>query len=131
MKRLILTGSFIAVASLVSYGQSVMGSNQAAPAPRRSGAVHQAATPEATADKNVKLYQKQLGLTADQSKRVYDLELLYAKQNQTIMENGGPTQAQANQMQMAKDQQIKSVLTADQSVKYESIKPKFSAAPGN
>ncbi len=130
MKRLILTGSFIAAASLVSFGQGVAPAGQSKPVASHSNAVRQAPTPESAAEKRAVIYKKQLGLNEDQYKRIYEIELHYAKEDQMARANGGMGQGQAMQMQMAKDQQIKSVLNAEQNTKYDATKPKTAAPAG-
>jgi hypothetical protein len=76
------------------------------------------------------MYEKQLGLSADQYKGIYEAELYYWKQEMGARANGGqPGPGQTMQNQMAKDQKFKNVLTADQYAKYSATAPKPSPTP--
>ena len=133
MKRLILTCSFLAAACVVSFGQSVMSSNpSSARATQKSSATHKEPSAEATAEKQTKVYQQQLGLTKDQYKAVYAAELEYQQQIERSIADFGsaPGPGQTSQMQMTKDMKIKSVLTAEQNTKYEAGKGS-TAAPAS
>lgn len=131
MKKLILTCSFITATCIISFGQTVEASRQNGNGAAQATA-RQSATPETIAARKARTYQKQLGLTEEQYKGIYNAELNYAQQYQMARANGGngPGPGQAMQMQMGKDQRFKSILTADQYAKYEAAKPKASTASG-
>ena len=71
------------------------------------------------------VYQKQLGLSDDQTKGVYSAELDYAKQTQSLRAAGAqPTDGAYQQAGMVRDQRIQNVLTPDQAMKFQSMKAK-------
>ena len=79
---------------------------------------------EHMAEKNTKMYEKQLGLNAEQTKKVHDMELANANQMMTMRAQGvQPGEGQMVQMRMGHDQQMKNILTPEQYTKYQSTRP--------
>jgi Spy/CpxP family protein refolding chaperone len=121
MKKMIITCALIAAASVMSYAQNA--ASATSPASANSASANQAMA-EHMAEKNTKMYEKQLGLSAEQTKKVHDLELANANQMMAIRSQGGqPGEGQMMQLRMGHDQQMKNILTPDQFTKYQSIKP--------
>lgn len=126
MKKMIITCAFVAIASTV-FAQATQPTNAAAP---NSNTSAQAPTAETIAGRRAKLYEKQLGLTPEQSKGVYEAELNFLKQDQQARANGGPGVGQAEQNQMTKDQHMRNVLTPEQYAKYLKMRnPAPAPAP--
>jgi protein CpxP len=123
MKKMIITCALIASASVMSYAQNA--ASQTAPA--SGNAANNQAMAAHMAEKNTKMYEKQLGLTAEQSKKVHDLELVNANQMMAMQSQGvQPGEGQMMQMRMGHDQQMKNILTPEQFTKYQATRP----APG-
>ena len=122
MKKLFITCALL-TATMISFAQNANKTgNMQAPAATGRGAKPSA---EQIAERRSKMYQKQLGLNEDQTKKVYEAELDYVRQELMIREHGGqPGVGQSTQMEMGKDQRFKAALTAEQYAKYESTRPK-------
>ena len=130
MKKLIITCALITSASRVSFAQSQQPANQAPSVGPSSTANRPMPTPEFMAQRRTTMYERQLNLTPEQSKSVYDVELNFVKQEQAVRANGGqPDMAQHQQMMMAKDEQFKKILTADQYTKYDALRPRPGVQP--
>jgi hypothetical protein len=131
MKKLIITCAMLTGCTMLSFAQSAtnsqsaitpQGQNHAAPMPGH-------AQPEQMAQRRSMVYQKQLALSDEQTKKVYNVELNYAKQNQAMRANGAqPGEGQVMQLGMARDQQLQQVMTPEQYTKYQSMQPKAGAA---
>ena len=123
MKKLIITCALLACASVVSFGQAAKMT-----APQGSSRMVAAPSPEAVAQRNAKVHERQLKLNPEQYKAVYDAELNYAKQDQQARAGGMvPGPGQSAQMTMAKDESIKKVLTSEQYAKYQAGKTTTAA----
>ena len=131
MKKLILNTVLFSCCAIAAVAQDVkskvgaapQGAMQAPPRPRRS-----MASPEMMAEKRSKMMQTQLGLNADQTKVAYQAELEFAQAYLASAANGSqPGEGQMNQMIITKNQKYKSVLTAEQYAKYETMMPKMPA----
>ena len=121
MKKMIITCALIASASVMSYAQNA--ASATSPASANSASANQAIA-EHMADKNTKMYEKQLGLTAEQSKKVHDVELANANQMMAMRAQGmQPGEGQMVQMRMGHDQQMKNILTPEQFTKYQATRP--------
>ena len=79
-------------------------------------------TPEERAQNQTHWMQKNLGITEDQNRKVYDIILKYARQaGQEKNEAPGREKRQEmQQTQNAKDAELKAVLTGDQYQKYQA-----------
>ncbi len=127
MKKLIVTCALLS-ATMLSFAQNAATTSQqkvntpdrtVAPAPINH------AQPEQVAQRRSMVYQKQLGLSDDQTKGVYSAELDYAKQTQSLRAAGAqPTDGAYQQAGMVRDQRIQNVLTPDQAMKFQSMKAK-------
>jgi Spy/CpxP family protein refolding chaperone len=115
MKKLILTCALIMSVSVVSFAQAQSNAGTT---------IQTKATAEELADRNTKAYEKQLSLTAEQSKAIHDVELSFIKQSQQMHAGGAtPSQGQLMQHQMSKDHKMKQILTADQYTTYQASAP--------
>ena len=95
----------ILTTSAIAYGQQ--------PMPPR--------TPEERADHQTKWMDKNLRLTQEQSKKVYDIMLYYAQQNDNAkgMRPGAEKKAEKQGIQRDKDTDLRSVLSGEQYDKYQ------------
>ncbi|GAB3921025.1 hypothetical protein [Larkinella terrae] len=87
-------------------------------------------TPEERAAKLTARMKEKLNLTADQETPVAEINLKYARQNQSLMETGGRNLRTARQVQSSmkeKDKELKKVLTADQYKQYQTVKEEMKA----
>ncbi len=82
-------------------------------------------TPEERASMLTDKMKKDLNLTDDQYKSVYDINLKYAKQNEEAFKNAQSKDEKIKIIKAseeAKDQELKGVLTDDQYTKYQLMK---------
>ena len=79
-------------------------------------------TPEEKAQNNTRWMQKNIALTEEQSKKVYDIILRYVKQADDARSGApGPERRQEMQgIEAAKDNELRGVLTGDQFQKYQA-----------
>ena len=79
-------------------------------------------TPEEKAQNNTRWMQKNIALTEEQSKKVYDIILRYVKQADDARSSApGPERRQEMQgIEAAKDNELRGVLTGDQFQKYQA-----------
>jgi hypothetical protein len=118
MKKLIITCLLISAASVVSFAQNTQTT--------QNNVSRQGPTTEQAAEQRARIYEKQLGLTPEQYKGVYEAELMYIRQDQSMRTNGNkPTDGMQQQNLMGRDQRFKSVMTADQYSRYS----KMNSAP--
>lgn len=117
MKKLIVTCALISLGSIASFAQSKSSTTST-----HTSTV----TIEQAAEQSAKKYQKDLGLTAEQYKGVYEAQLEFNRQDKEARAYGGPGEGQAMQMQMFLDQRFQSVMTPVQFEKYTKSK---SSAP--
>ncbi len=126
MKKMIITCALVASASVMSYAQHAA----SASAPASANAANNQVMAQHMAEKNTKMYEKQLGLNAEQYKKVYDVQLNMSNQMMALRSAGAqPGEGQVMQMHMYQDQQMKTILTADQYKKYESTRPVAPTRP--
>lgn len=123
MKKMIITCALIASASVMSYAQDAAPKSPMAPAHNAQMSAEQ------IADRQTKMYEKQLGLSKEQVQKVHDIQLQFATQRLSMQKAGvQPGSGQAMQMGMAEDQQMKNVLTSEQFTKYSASRPKMNPA---
>ncbi len=121
MKKLIITCMLLTGASMASFAQNNAQVNP--PAPSATG-VDQMAHHRASMD--VQMY----GLTPDQSKTAYDIELEFMNaMNKFKVEGKQPSQGQMSNLQTRRDQKMKALMTPDQYKKFEAMKGKEANAP--
>ncbi len=78
-------------------------------------------SPEERAQRQTMWMQKNLGLTEDQNKKVYDIMLYHAQQadNDKSMPPTPDTKAEKKQLKRDTDAELRAVLTGDQYQKYQ------------
>lgn len=113
--------------SMVSFAQSAQTTMSmqapAANAPQQQSASQGGA--EKVAADRAKVHQKNLKLSQEQYKAVYEAELDYARQEQATRAAGAvPGPGQSMQMDMGRDNRFKNAMTAEQYAKYQASKPK-------
>ena len=131
MKKLMLTCSLIAAASVISFAQTTQQSTHpgAVATTQNKMAPHEQSI-EVIAEKRTKADQKQFGLSDAQYKDIYEVELDYAKHEQQAKANNvAPGSGQYMQMEIIKDARFKNTLNADQYAKYQATKPKTANRP--
>ncbi|RRB06647.1 hypothetical protein [Larkinella rosea] len=87
-------------------------------------------TPEERAASLTTKMKEKLNLTADQEVPVAEINLKYARQNQSLLETGGRNMRTARQVQNSlkeKDRELKNVLNADQYKQYQVLKEEMKA----
>jgi hypothetical protein len=123
MKKLLITSALLGFASLVSYGQAtapaqttttMQAGAQAAP-PR------QMPTPEQMAERRAKGEEKQLGLSPEQYKSVYEADLEAAKKMVELRSSGKAQPADFQAINAAKEEKLSKILTADQMTKFKAM----------
>lgn len=121
MKKLIITCALVSLGTVVSYAQS---KSSAQPTVTTATTASRAKAPsnEQIAEQRARKYQKDLGLTAEQYKGVYEAQLEFVRQDKEARAYGGPGEGQAMQMQMFLDQKFQSVMTPEQYEKYTKSK---------
>lgn len=141
MKKLITTCALLTSVSMISFAQSKQAGTTmsmqaepgkaavakqkavAAPAPVARPAAHKGDASDLKADKTAKAYQKEYNLTNEQTQRVYESERNFNMQEEDMKRNNVPTNAGPYvQMNMQRDQTMKSVLSDVQFAKYEAKK---------
>ena len=101
-------GLSAAFAQNVKQAESVKSTRTSSPAQPRVG---EKITPEAAAQRRTDRLDKELSLSAEQKKKVYDLFLQESKENQgRLVQN------------QELDEQLKSIFTEEQKQKYETLK---------
>ncbi len=120
MKKLIITCALVSLGSVVSFAQSQSSSQPASATTTASRA--KAPSNEQIAEQRARKYQKDLGLSAEQYKGVYEAQLEFIRQDKEARAYGGPGEGQAMQMQMFLDQRFQSVMTPEQFEKYTKSK---------
>ena len=87
-------------------------------------------TPEERASKLTAKMKEKLNLSGDQESSVAEINLKYAKQNQSLVETGGRNLRTARQVQSVmkqKDAELKKVLNNDQYQQYQAIKEEMKS----
>ena len=131
MKKLIITCALVTSASMVSFAQANQTTQTTTSQAASNASAQNMPSPEQMAERHAKAYEQQLKLTPEQYKGVYQAELDFTKQHQQMRANGGqPGSGQVMQMNMAKDQKFKQILTAEQYAKYDATRPKMAAPKG-
>jgi len=78
-------------------------------------------TPEQKAENQTRWMQKNLGLTQDQNKKVYDIILYYAQQADNANASAGQAKkAEKLEVKRDKDTELRAVLTGEQYQKYQA-----------
>lgn len=132
MKKLIITCALLSATSLASFAQNQTTTTMSMQAPQDAKSQAPGMAPanprmppvEMMADRRSKMYEKQLSLTADQTKSIYQAELAFWKEDFSSRANGAqPGPGQTAQNQMGKDMKFKQILTPEQYAKYEATRP--------
>ena len=130
MKKLIMTCVLLTSASLVSFAQTAAPAQTTATMQAPGGAPHQMPTPEERAQRHAQGVQKQLNLTADQYKVVYEAELEMNKKVEELRKSTPqPSRDQFMAISATKDEKIKKVLTPEQLQKYQLMTNRQHPAP--
>src|ERR1700733_1938255 len=108
MKKLIIACMLITGASTASFAQNGTPSTGPGPAPSAASQVNVEQQAHRRAGMDVKLY----GLTDDQAKSAYDIELEFmSAMNKYRTEGKQPNQGQMGNIQTRRDQKMKAILT--------------------
>ena len=130
MKKFILMLSL----SVLGAGVASANTNSVVSVIQQGGGQGQQGTPEERADRQVKMMNEMLTLTADQSTKVRGILLEQSKEMAVIREkNQGNRDAMMEAMRPLREKytaQIKAVLTAEQFTKYEANAAQFRGGRG-
>ena len=102
-----------------AFAVSVLFSSSAAWA---QGQQWQKKTPEERAQNQTGWMQKNLALTQEQGQKVYDINLYYAREADSVMNapKGRERKAQRQEIERDKEGELKTILTADQYQRYQA-----------
>lgn len=126
MKKLIITCMLLTGASMASFAQDNTPSKGPAQPPHATSQINTEQMAHRRANMDAKMY----GLTEEQAKSAYDIEMEF----QTAMdryraEGKTPSQGQLGNIQTRRDEKMKALLNADQYKKYEMMKGKQGTSP--
>ena len=129
MKKLILAGAILAVASTSAFAQAAKPS-AAQPSPVAKQAdqptqISQEQRQQKSAENQAKTFEKQYGLSADQYKGVYAACLEFVKNIESSRKSGKQmTREGFMELLAARDAKFKTVMTKEQYAKYEAATAK-------
>lgn len=114
MKKILFAAGITIIGLSAAFAQDIKQTapvQSAQPATQRMREGQRSISPEGAAQRRTERLEQQLGLTADQKKKVYDLFLKQSQENQ-----GRVIQSEET------DQQLKAIFTAEQNTQYETMK---------